>query len=73
MTCAIGRRRRQARDRPARGLYDIVSWYTQTLIGVTTQSTACNATHRTEQRLARWLPTADRVGGISFCSRSSWR
>jgi CRP-like cAMP-binding protein len=31
------------------------------------QSTACNATHTIEQRLARWLLTAhDRVGGMSF-------
>lgn len=48
-------------------LHDIVSRYAQTLIGVTMQSTACNATHRIEQRLARWLLTAhDRVGKDQF-------
>jgi CRP-like cAMP-binding protein len=48
-------------------LHDIVSRFTQTLIGVTMQSTACNATHRIEQRLARWLLTAhDRVGKDQF-------
>jgi CRP-like cAMP-binding protein len=48
-------------------LHDIVSRFAQTLIGVTMQSTACNATHRIEQRLARWLLTAhDRVGTDQF-------
>jgi CRP-like cAMP-binding protein len=44
-----------------------VSQYAQALMGVTMQSTACNATHRIEQRLARWLLTAhDRVGKDQF-------
>jgi len=48
-------------------LHDIVSQYAQALMGVTMQSTACNATHRIEQRLARWLLTAhDRVGKDQF-------
>jgi CRP-like cAMP-binding protein len=48
-------------------LHDVVSRFAQTLIGVTMQSTACNATHRIEQRLARWLLTAhDRVGKDQF-------
>jgi CRP-like cAMP-binding protein len=48
-------------------LHGIVSRFAQTLIGVTMQSTACNATHRIEQRLARWLLTAhDRVETDQF-------
>jgi len=48
-------------------LQEIVSRFSQALMGVIMQSTACNATHTIEQRLARWLLTAhDRVGRASF-------
>ena len=48
-------------------LYDIASRFSQALTGVVMQSTACNATHTVEQRLARWLLTArDRVGADQF-------
>jgi CRP-like cAMP-binding protein len=48
-------------------LQDVVSRFSQALMGVIMQSTACNATHTIEQRCARWLLTAhDRVGGDSF-------
>jgi len=48
-------------------LHDAVARFSQALTGVVMQSTACNATHRIEQRLARWLLTArDRVGSDQF-------
>ena len=48
-------------------LHDVVSRFSQALTGVVMQSTACNATHNIEQRLARWLLTArDRVGADQF-------
>ena len=48
-------------------LQEIVSRFSQALMGVIMQSTACNATHTIEQLLARWLLTAhDRVGRASF-------
>jgi CRP-like cAMP-binding protein len=41
--------------------------YAQALIGFVMQSTACNAVHSVEQRLARWLLMAhDRVARIEF-------
>jgi len=44
-------------------LHDIVSRFSHALMGMVMQSTACNATHNIEQRLARWLLMAhDRVG-----------
>jgi CRP-like cAMP-binding protein len=47
--------------------YEIVTHYTQALIGFVMQSTACNAVHSVEQRLARWLLMAqDRVGASEF-------
>ena len=47
--------------------YELVSRYTQALIGCVMQSAACNAVHTAEQRLARWLLTAqDRVGSKEF-------
>jgi CRP-like cAMP-binding protein len=49
------------------GLHDVVARFSQALTGVVMQSTACNATHSIEQRLARWLLTArDRVGSDQF-------
>jgi CRP-like cAMP-binding protein len=48
-------------------LHDVVARFSQALTGVVMQSTACNATHNIEQRLARWLLTArDRVGKDQF-------
>jgi CRP-like cAMP-binding protein len=38
--------------------YDIVARYTHALTRLIMQSTACNAVHGVEQRLARWLLTA---------------
>lgn len=41
--------------------------YTEALVGVIMQSTACNVIHSVEQRLARWLLLAqDRVGHQEF-------
>jgi CRP-like cAMP-binding protein len=47
--------------------YDLLTRYGQALVGVIMQSTACNAVHSVEQRLARWLLLAhDRVGKDEF-------
>jgi CRP-like cAMP-binding protein len=47
--------------------YDLVTQYTHALVAVVRQSTACNAVHTVEQRLARWLLLAqDRVGIREF-------
>jgi len=35
--------------------YELLTHYAQALIGFIVQSTACNAVHSVEQRLARWL------------------
>jgi CRP-like cAMP-binding protein len=46
---------------------DLLTRYTQALINLIMQSTACNAVHKVEQRLARWLLMAhDRVGADVF-------
>jgi CRP-like cAMP-binding protein len=48
-------------------LHDVVSRFSHALMGMIMQSTACNALHSVEQRLARWLLTAhDRVGKAQF-------
>jgi CRP-like cAMP-binding protein len=48
-------------------LYDLLTHYSQALMGFVMQSTACNAVHSVEQRLARWLLHAqDRVGKDAF-------
>lgn len=48
-------------------LYDVLTDYTQALISFIMQSTACNAVHSLEQRLARWLLTArDRMESDEF-------
>jgi CRP-like cAMP-binding protein len=48
-------------------LYDLLTHYSQALMGFVMQSTACNAAHSVEQRLARWLLHAhDRVGRDEF-------
>jgi CRP-like cAMP-binding protein len=47
--------------------YDLLTRYAQALVGFIMQSTACNAIHSVEQRLARWLLLAqDRVGKREF-------
>ena len=47
--------------------YDILTSYTEALIGFIMQSTACNAVHTIEQRLARWLLMAhDRMESDDF-------
>jgi CRP-like cAMP-binding protein len=47
--------------------YGLMTRYTHALMGVIMQSTACNAVHSVEQRLARWLLMAhDRVGRNDF-------
>jgi len=57
---------RQEMDR--RGtFYELLTRYTQALLGLIMQSTACNAVHTVEQRLARWFLMAhDRVGADEF-------
>jgi len=48
-------------------LYRLLTHYSQALMGFVMQSTACNAVHSVEQRLARWLLLAhDRVGRDEF-------
>lgn len=56
------------REMERRGAFhDVVTRYTQALMGVIMQATACNAAHSIEQRLARWLLLArDRVGVDEF-------
>jgi CRP-like cAMP-binding protein len=47
--------------------YGLVTRYTEAHIGVIMQSTACNAVHRVDQRLARWLLMAhDRMETDEF-------
>ena len=56
------------REMDRRGAFHgVVTRYTQALMGVIMQATACNAAHSIEQRLARWLLLArDRVGVDEF-------
>jgi CRP-like cAMP-binding protein len=47
--------------------YELLTRYTRAFVGVIMQSTACNAVHSIEQRLARWLLLAqDRMGAEQF-------
>jgi CRP-like cAMP-binding protein len=47
--------------------HHLVARYAQALVGFIMQSTACNAVHSVEQRLARWLLLAhDRIGRDEF-------
>lgn len=47
--------------------YELLTHYAQALFGFVAQSTACNAVHSVEQRLARWLLMArDRMGSDEF-------
>jgi CRP-like cAMP-binding protein len=56
------------REMDRRGaFYELLTHYAQALVGFVMQSTACNAVHSVEQRLARWLLMAqDRVGTNDF-------
>jgi CRP-like cAMP-binding protein len=56
------------REMDRRGaFYEVITSYTQAYVGFIMQSTACNAKHSVEQRLARWLLMAhDRMGTDSF-------
>ena len=46
---------------------ELITRYLHALFGLVMQSTACNAVHSVEQRLARWLLMAqDRVGANDF-------
>lgn len=47
--------------------YELLTHYAQALVGFIMQSTACNAVHPVEQRLARWLLMAhDRMRSDNF-------
>jgi len=56
------------REMDRRGMfYELLTHYAQALVGFIMQSTACNAVHSVEQRLARWLLMArDRMGRDDF-------
>jgi CRP-like cAMP-binding protein len=56
------------REMDRRGaFYELLTRYGQALVGFIMQSTACNAVHSVEQRLARWLLTAqDRMESADF-------
>ena len=56
------------REMDRRGVfYELLTHYAQALVGFIMQSTACNAVHSVEQRLARWLLMArDRMGSEDF-------
>jgi CRP-like cAMP-binding protein len=56
------------REMDRRGpFYELLTQYAQALMGFIMQSTACNAVHSVEQRLARWLLMAqDRMGTDEF-------
>jgi CRP-like cAMP-binding protein len=56
------------REMDRRGaFYELLTQYAQALVGFIIQSTACNAVHSVEQRLARWLLMAsDRVESSAF-------
>lgn len=57
---------RQEMDRRG-AFYELLTRYSQALVGFVMQSTACNAVHSVEQRLARWLLMArDRMGSNEF-------
>ena len=60
-----GRLRREIERRGP--FHELMAHYGQALFGFVAQSTACNAVHSVEQRLARWLLMArDRMGSDEF-------
>jgi CRP-like cAMP-binding protein len=56
------------REMDRRGVfYELLTHYAQALVGFIVQSTACNAVHSVERRLARWLLMArDRMESNDF-------
>jgi CRP-like cAMP-binding protein len=56
------------REMDQRGaFYELLTHFAKALLGFVMQSTACNAVHSVEQRLARWLLMAhDRMGTDAF-------
>ena len=63
MSAEAFRREMDRRD----AFYELLTRYSQALVGFIMQSTACNALHTVEQRLARWLLMAhDRMGKNVF-------
>jgi CRP-like cAMP-binding protein len=63
MTAAAFRREMDRRG----AFYELLTRYAQALVGFIMQSTACNAVHSIEQRLARWLLMAqDRMEADQF-------
>jgi CRP-like cAMP-binding protein len=56
------------REMDQRGaFYQMITRFQQAFVGTIMQSTACNAVHKVEQRLARWLLMAhDRMGTNEF-------
>ena len=55
------------REMDLRRLYELLTHFAQALVAFVMQSTACNAVHSIEQRLARWLLMArDRVESNGF-------
>ena len=56
------------REMDRRGAFhELMAHFAQALFGFVAQSTACNAIHSVEQRLARWLLMAqDRMGSDEF-------
>lgn len=61
---AVNFRREMDRRGP---FYELVTHFAQALVAFVMQSTACNAVHSVEQRLARWLLMArDRVESSGF-------
>lgn len=49
------------------GFYRLLTRYSQALVGFVMQSTGCNAVHTVEERLSRWLLTAqDRMEATEF-------
>jgi CRP-like cAMP-binding protein len=57
--------RREVEQRGA--FHELMAHFAQALFGFVAQSTACNAIHSVEQRLARWLLMAqDRMGSDEF-------
>jgi CRP-like cAMP-binding protein len=56
------------REMERRGVfYELLTRFSQALVGFVMQSTACNAVHSVEQRLARWLLMArDRMESNEF-------